>query len=98
MAHAGVKTFILLHGVADPEDLFYEELFRSAARRYVPCLSKSNKAKSCFQGRVTEYIKNELPRKAYDFYLCGRGEMVRDVTLLVDDLFPDSLVYSEIFY
>jgi len=24
--------------------------------------------------------------------------MVRDVTLFVDELFPDSLVYSEIFY
>jgi hypothetical protein len=34
----------------------------------------------------------------YDFSLCGREEMIRDVILLVDQRFPDSLVYTESFY
>ena len=28
---------------------------------------------------VTAYIERKLPRQAYDFYLCGREEMIRDV-------------------
>ena len=40
----------------------------------------------------------KLARRAYDFYLCGREEMIRDVTLLVDEAFPGSRVYAEIFF
>jgi hypothetical protein len=47
---------------------------------------------------VTDYIRNRLPPRTYDFYLCGRQDMIRDVTLLVDERFDGSLVYSEIFY
>jgi hypothetical protein len=39
-----------------------------------------------------------MPRIPYDFYLCGRGDMVRDVTLIVDELFSGSLLYTETFY
>jgi hypothetical protein len=51
-----------------------------------------------FQGRVSDYIRKKLPRTEYDFYLCGRDEMVRDVTLLIDDCFPGSRVFNEVFY
>ena len=98
MARSGVEGFMLLHGVSDPADLYYAEIFQAAAGAYEPCLSAANHTKAYFQGRVTDYIKNRLPSKPYDFYLCGRRDMVREVTYLVDELFPDSLVYSEIFY
>jgi ferredoxin-NADP reductase len=102
MARSGVGGFVLLHGVRTSADLYYERIFRAAAGSYVPCLSRGS-AVSCvrhevFFGRVNEYIEGHLPRRGYDFYLSGRGEMIRDVTLLVDDLFPDSRVYSEIFF
>jgi ferredoxin-NADP reductase len=48
-------------------------------------------------GRVTGYLEGHLPLGAYDFYLCGRGEMIREVILLADQKFPDSLVYTEPF-
>jgi benzoate/toluate 1,2-dioxygenase reductase subunit len=102
MVRSGVRDFLLLHGVRTPEDLAYEDLFRSAAGEVVPCLTGQGSGQSprpgTFPGRVTAYLEANLPRRAYDFYLCGREEMIRDATLLVDEAFPGSRVYSEIFF
>lgn len=102
MVRSGVTGFTLLHGVRRPSDLYYESLLRPAAERYVPCLSGVSSGSpgpvDSFRGRVTDYIEQGLPPGLFDFYLGGRGEMVRDVTLLVDDLFPGSLVYTEVFF
>jgi benzoate/toluate 1,2-dioxygenase reductase component len=102
MARAGTTDFTLLHGVSSTEDLYYEPFFRKTASRFVPCLSNSKAEDSdlsdIFYGRVTDFIRNELPCIEYDFYLCGHGEMVHDVTLLADELFPGSFVYNEVFF
>jgi benzoate/toluate 1,2-dioxygenase reductase component len=102
MVRSGVRILTMLHGVRVPAELYYEPLFRGSAKRYVPCLSRASRGiglpVNAFEGRVTEYLKSRLEPGPYDFYVCGRSEMVRDVTLLVDELFPGSLVYSEIFY
>jgi len=55
-------------------------------------------ALGAFAGRVTGYLADHLTSGTYDFYLCGNGEMIRDVILLVDQQFPKSLVYTETFY
>jgi NAD(P)H-flavin reductase len=102
MARSGAKAFTLLHGVSLPEDLYYESELRSATKHYIPCLSETpsgiSPPKNSFLGRVTGYLETHLPHKAYDFYLCGGSEMIRDVTLLVDDRFTGSYIYTEIFY
>jgi ferredoxin-NADP reductase len=99
MAAAGVSGFILLHGVARPEELFFSDLLRGKAALYVGCVSeRPSAAPGCFAGRVTGYLQERLPAGAYDFYLCGRQEMVRDATLIADERFPGSLVFSEVFY
>ncbi len=102
MVRSGISNFMLLHGVSHIEDLYYESFFRKSASGFIPCISDSKPEYSdlpdIFHGRVTDFIRNKLPRNSYDFYLCGRGEMVRDVTLLVDELFPESLVYHEVFF
>jgi NAD(P)H-flavin reductase len=102
MTRSGVICSTLLHGVRTAAELYYEPLLRNAAKRYVPCLSKAatetGLPHDSFRGRVTEYLKKHLEPGVYDFYVCGRSEMVRDVTLLVDELFPGSHVYAEIFY
>ncbi|MCU0559420.1 MAG: FAD-binding oxidoreductase [Desulfobacterales bacterium] len=99
MAAAGVSGFILLHGVAAQEELFYGDLLREKAAAYVPCLSGGRAAAAGhYRGRVTDYLRAQLPAGAYDFYLCGRQEMIRDATLLADERFPGSLVFSEVFY
>jgi len=99
MARSGVSAFTLLHGVRQAGDCYYASLFRTKARRYVVCLSEEDPSEAgTFHGRVTNYMASRLEPDRYDFYLCGRGEMIRDVTWLVDDRFPGSMVYTEIFY
>jgi ferredoxin-NADP reductase len=102
MARSGLTGFTLLHGVRTLADLYYAEFFCSTAEMYVPCLSDAPdlelKPSDSFSGRVTEYLKEQFPLGTYDFYLCGRQEMIRDVTLLVDEKFPESLIYAETFF
>lgn len=101
MARSGAAGFLLLHGVRAASDLYYESLFRIHPCRYVPCLSGAGAADARpggFPGRVTAYLEGRIPPGEYDFYLCGRGEMIREATLLIDERFPGSRVYSEMFY
>ncbi len=99
MARSGVTGFTLLHGVGLPDDLYYASLFQQSARKYIPCLTGTKDLPPfTFKGKVTEYLDRHLAPGAYDFYLCGRNEMIRDVTLLIDERFPESLVYTEQFY
>jgi ferredoxin-NADP reductase len=102
ISRSGVTEFTLLHGVRTASDLHYQDFFRRTARSYVPCLSASpdqvGTVENGFDGRVTRYLKEYLPPTTYDFYLCGRQEMIRDVTLVVDEQFSGSLVYTETFF
>ena len=99
MVRSGITGFTLLHGVDSPDDLYYRAQFESVADLYVPCISREYQSSTeQFRGRVTDYLQKVLQSQAYDFYLCGRREMIRDVTWLVDERFPGSLIYSELFY
>ena len=101
MTRSGLSGFILLHGVQTARELYYEQLLRDKARLYIPCLSRHHDGHApadAFPGRVTEYIENHLTQAPYDFYLCGRAEMIRDVMLLADEKFQTSRIYSERFY
>jgi len=99
MAGAGVSGFTLLLGVKRRADVYYRDLIQPRAAAYVACLAAGRPAgPTHFAGWVTDYIRNLLPPRAYDFYLCGRQDMIRDATLLIDERFPGSLVYTEIFY
>lgn len=99
MARSGIAEFTLLHGVHLVQDLYYANQFQQIARTYIPCLTEADQLPEiAFKGKVTEYLERRLPSGAYDFYLCGRHEMIRDATLLIDERFPDSLVYTEMFF
>ena len=99
MVRAGITGFTLLHGVKKAQDLYCFSQFKSAAKIYVSCLSEyAQNISDAFKGRVSDYVETSLPPNAYDFYLCGRREMIRDVTLLVDERFPGSYIYTELFY
>jgi NAD(P)H-flavin reductase len=99
MVRSGITGFTLLHGVRSSDELYYSSVFRASAKLYVACLSDVSKPPAGgFQGWVTDYLAMHLPPGSYDFYLCGCNDMIRDVTLLIDDRFQGSLVYTEIFY
>lgn len=101
-AHDGVQNYLLLHGVRTKSELYYRDLLSPAARQYTPCLStpedKSNDDPKIFYGRVTEFLEHKLPDGIYDFYLCGRGEMLRDATRIIDRRFEGSRMFSELFF
>ena len=99
MLRSGIGDVILLHGVRNPEELYYASEIKKSAKHYVACLSEtSNSHTDHYPGRVTDYLQKELPQDIYDFYLCGGGEMIRDVILLVDERFAGSNIYTEPFY
>ena len=98
MVRSGTSPDFLLHRVETSEDLYYSEEFQSVAESYIPCLSQSKNSQTYFRGRVTDYLQMHLPPDSCDFYLCGRLEMIRDATLLVDELFEGSNIYTETFY
>ncbi len=101
-AHDGAEGYHLLHGVRSEEELYYRDLLSLPATTYTPCLTTPKEAHAndpaYFHGRVTDYLEKALPQSAYDFYLCGRGEMLRDATRIIDLRFDDSRIFSELFF
>ncbi len=102
MARDGLRGFVLLHGVREVGELYFAAELAAAARSYVACVTRPDPAAPCpgtlFGGRVTAYLRTQLAPAAFDFYLCGGGEMIRDATLLVDERFAGSLVYQESYF
>jgi ferredoxin-NADP reductase len=99
---SGVTGYLLLHGVRSEEDLYYRAIISGSASTYAPCISapelSATGAETYFRGHVTDFLKLQLPRKSWDFYLCGRSEMIRDATIIIDQYFEGSRVFSEVFY
>lgn len=100
MCRQGVQGMTLLHGVRRTEDLYFRDLLEARADLYVPCLSggPASASEGVHPGRVTDYLRYRLPSGEYDFYLAGRRGMIADVIAIVDDRFPSSRLYTEIFY
>jgi len=102
MGRSGVTEFKLLHEVEGVEDLYYQNLFHKITSNYVPCLLKAAPPdllpSGAFIGDAAGYLIKNLPPGSYDFYLCGEREMIRGVTLLADERFAGSYVYTEVFY
>ena len=98
---SGVRDALLLHGVRQPADLIYRDLLQGSLRSYIPCISRPcdlpSTLRGAVAGRVTRYLETLLPVGRYDFYLCGRSGMVRDVTAVVDRKFPDSRLFIEAY-
>jgi benzoate/toluate 1,2-dioxygenase reductase subunit len=101
-AQAGVRDFHLLHGVRRAAELYYHELLAGCARSFIPCLSLAPSSHpqwpQAFAGRVTACLETRLAPGDYDFYLCGRGEMVRDAMRIIDRRFAASRVFTETFF
>jgi len=101
-ARSGVTDFTLLHQAISADELYYQSYFHKTTLKYFACLSETPIAESLhpnlFGGRIAECIRKNLQPGSYDFYLCGERETIREVTLLVDEMYPQSRVYTEVFY
>jgi len=102
MGRSGLADFDIIHEVNSAADLYYQELFRKIALKYTPCLLAQSETDlippGTFQGNAAGFIKENLPPASYDFYLCGEGDMTREVTLLADEHFPGSYIFKEVFF
>ena len=102
MGRTGLSDFIMLHEVESAQELYYRDLFREIASKYIPCLllpsASDPLSAGTFQGKAAGFIKENLPPACYDFYLCGERDMTREVTLLADEHFPGSYVFKEVFF
>jgi ferredoxin-NADP reductase len=104
MCSEGVTGMIFLHGARLAQELYFRETFETAADHYVACVSglapgpRPPARPGVYPGRVTGYLREQLQPGDYDFYLAGSGEMIADAIEIIDNRFPTSRVYSEIFY
>jgi ferredoxin-NADP reductase len=102
MARSGMRDFTLLHGARHAGQLYYQDLLQQAAYQYLPIvwdISDEEHVKSgLFHGKMVNLLSQHLKPGRYDFYLCGWQKMIKDVTHLIDDRFPGSHVYTEVFY
>ena len=101
-ARSGITDFALLHQAISADELYYHSYFQKITPKYFPCLSEASITESSFPnlfgGSISECIRKNLQPGSYDFYLCGEREIIREVTLLVDEIYPESRVYTEVFY
>jgi benzoate/toluate 1,2-dioxygenase reductase component len=102
MARSGVHGFLLVHGVSNEEELYFADLWQGTAERYIPCVSQPHRSndlpRAMFKGRVTDVLDDILTEGVYDFYLAGNGDMIREMTHHIDELYPHSTVYTEPFF
>jgi ferredoxin-NADP reductase len=101
MARSGLKGFTLLHGSGNSGEFYYKDVLIPPARKYVPVEWKENKKSNTpsgqFRCQMAEMLEEHLDPGRYDFYLCGWQKMIKDVIHLVDDRYPDSHLYTEVF-
>ena len=102
MVRAGTKGFTLLHGASTVDGLYYRKTVQPAASKYVACITRESGMRGedpwRYSGRVSDFLRKILAAGIYDFYASGAREMVRDVVSIVDERFPGSRVFFEIFF
>jgi ferredoxin-NADP reductase len=101
-ARSGVTDYTLLHQAISADELYYRSYFQNNTPNYFPCLVQTPITESglsnVFCGKISECIRKNLRPGNYDFYLCGEREMIQDVTGLVDEIYPESRLYTEVFF
>jgi ferredoxin--NADP+ reductase/benzoate/toluate 1,2-dioxygenase reductase subunit len=87
--------FLLLHGVRTREEAYEKEWF--APERYILCTSRD--ASGDFHGRVTGYLRDNLPDMYTLVYLCGNCDMIYEVyDLLTSRGFPAGNIKTEVYF
>ena len=101
MCREGTTGMIFLQGARRRDELYFRDTFEAAASLYIACISAGVAERvsgADSPGRVTGYLEEQLPSGDYDFYLAGSGAMIADAVEIIDNRFPSSRIYSEIFF
>jgi len=93
------RNATLLHGVSAPEYFYFDNFVKLILEdRYIQCCSKPGSTKY-FNGRVTQYLKEQPVNPDKKYYLCGVAEMVvesRDI--LISKGVPFNNIIAEIYF
>ena len=99
-----VESVVLIFGVRDMEDVFFEEKFKkflemSPKFKYFICLSgvTDGLKPPFFANRVT-FCLPDFVADSTDFYLCGNTAMIRDCSDIINKAgLKDFAIYTEAF-
>jgi benzoate/toluate 1,2-dioxygenase reductase component len=102
MARSGVKGFILVQCARRTEELYYHDMLRRFVNHCFACICDTaggnGELNDRFHSKMVNLLESHLKPGQYDFYLCGWQQLIRHVTHIIDDHFPDSHVYTEVFF
>jgi ferredoxin-NADP reductase len=94
----------LLFGARDTSDLLYTDEMHQllTPSHFIQALSRPKGEWHHFKGRVTDWIRqcdNEVDFATTDFYLCGNGAMITEITtLLTEKGLGKESVFKEAYY
>ncbi len=98
--HSFVRTYpeldyLILHGTRLAEENY--ESAHYTTERYVQCVSQANGG--CFQGRVSDYLRQNPQGADKHYYLCGNRNMVNEVyDILREQEVSGSNITTEVFF
>jgi len=102
MFRSGITAAFVLHGVRTAAELYYGQFLSTLPATYVACLSEASAseslAASVYAGKVTGYIKIAWSAVRTIFICAAARTWFAIVTLLADEHFPASHIYTEVFY
>ena len=98
--HSFVKSvpdldYLVVHGIRHADEAYDAKTF--AAGCYIPCVSQS--AGGGDSSRVTDFIKNNIPKAETAVYLCGNRNMIVDtVEILLENGVGGDQIFTEVFF
>lgn len=98
--HSFVKSYdeldyTLLHGIRYASEAYESENYEH--HRYISCVSKDQKGS--FQGRVTDYLKQNNIGKDTLVYLCGNSDMILESKdLLEEQGISNENIFTEVYF
>lgn len=97
--HSFVKSvpdldYVVVHGIRHADEAYDAKTF--AAGCYIPCVSQNAGGDS---SRVTDFIRNNIPKAETTVYLCGNRNMIVDtVEILLENGVGGDQIVTEVFF
>jgi ferredoxin--NADP+ reductase/benzoate/toluate 1,2-dioxygenase reductase subunit len=98
--HSFIKSYpeldyTVLHGVRYANETY--ECSEYPESRYIACTSRDKTGN--YHGRVTAYLKDNMPAKDTEIYLCGNSAMIHNAyDILIDHGFSSDHIHSEVYF
>lgn len=88
-------NYTILHGIRTCDEAYGKETFES--KRYIRCASRDVACE--FNGRVTDYIKQNDIDSDTECFFCGNFKMIREAMKLLEEKgIPPSQLHAEVYF